>query len=134
MERGSRRRELVLQLRVVSAESWPIDEGSERRPLLLQSRRVSDEHLPTPAGSVVELLHQAYPQWDIPRLAHPDDDGNGALNEWVGWQDGEAYFCSKNLASIGIELRDPEGSLLDMAEAMLAHGVVQPKPRQKDEL
>jgi len=87
-----------------------------------------------PRGRVVELLHQAYPQWDIPRLAHPDDDGAGALNEWVGWQDGEAYFCSKNLASIGIELRDPEGSLLDMAEAMLAHGVVQPKPRQKDEL
>ena len=99
-------------------------------PLLLD---LGGRQLPPQLRHVVLATPRMKKMEQVRRLLNLDD-GTGALNEWVGWQDGEVHFCSKNLASIGIELRDPEGSLLDMAEAMLAHGVVQPKPRQRDEL
>lgn len=68
---------------------------------------------------VLEILREKYPDYDIA-------DG-GAVPDPAGLRH---LLCGKNLEPVlGLKLRDPEHSLLDMADAMLKLGVVQPKVR-----
>ena len=71
-----------------------------------------------PRAGLLQLLADTYPELAIADGGAPPD--RATLRE---------VFRSKNLPLLGFELRTPEESLADMAEAMLAHGVVQPKRR-----
>lgn len=70
----------------------------------------SSEHA-VPRARLLELLRGAYPELGIADGGTPPD--RGALRR---------VFCSKNLPLLGVELRDPEESILDMARAMLEMG------------
>ena len=61
-------------------------------------------------------LRDAYPTFEIADDGEPAD--RATLRE---------IFRSKNVPLLGLEMRTAEESLSDMAEAMLAHGVVRPK-------
>eukprot|EP00965_Chrysotila_dentata_P098391 3252251-Pleurochrysis_carterae.AAC.5 len=65
---------------------------------------------------VLATLREKYPQYQI-------QDGGEVPPP------GRKYICGKNLPMLGLSLRDPKTSILDMAEAMLAHGVVKPTLR-----
>lgn len=69
-----------------------------------------------PRARVLQVLREAYPDLAIV-------DGGPVP------PDGREIFCSKTLDSIGVRLRPAEESLVDMAAAMLAHGVVKPAYR-----
>ena len=83
-----------------------------------------------PRNRLVELLRQAYPQWQIaPTLL----EESGGLNEWAGWQEGRTVFCSKPLGPVlHYTLGDIESTLLDMAAKMLELGVIQPKNKEAE--
>ena len=68
---------------------------------------------------VLELLRDKYPQYVIADGGVPPDPAGL-----------RRVLCGKNVEPIlGLQLRDPEESLLDMAETMLKFGVVRPKLR-----
>ena len=69
-------------------------------------------------SGLLRLLSDRYPQYHIADGGEPPD--RTTLRE---------VFRSKNVPLLGLKLRTPEESLADMAEAMLAHGVIQPKLR-----
>ena len=75
----------------------------------------SSDHFVSRAA-LLHLLREAYPQYAIADAGPPPPRGR-------------RYCCPKNLGTIGLTLRNPETSLLDMAAAMLEHGVVRPKLR-----
>ena len=67
-------------------------------------------------SQVLQWLTEAYPQYRI----HPADFGQSKAPS-------RKLFCEKNLHILGLSWREPKESLLDMAAAMLDHGVVEPK-------
>ena len=67
-------------------------------------------------SQVLQWLTEAYPQYRI----HPADFGQSKGPS-------RKLFCEKNLHILGLSWREPKESLLDMAAAMLDHGVVEPK-------
>jgi nucleoside-diphosphate-sugar epimerase len=71
-----------------------------------------------PRAGLLRLLRDKFPQYAFADEGEPVD--RSTLRE---------VFRSKNQPLLGFELRTPEESLVDMAEAMLAHGIVQPKAR-----
>ena len=73
-----------------------------------------------PRAGLLRLLREAYPQYEIADGGEPPE--RATLRE---------VFRSTNQPLLGFELRTPEESLADMAEAMLAHGVVQPVAKKE---
>lgn len=69
-------------------------------------------------AALLILLRDRYPELELAD-AGPAPDPAG-LRE---------MFRSTNLHLLGVAMRSPEESLLDMAEAMLAHGLVKTRPR-----
>ena len=72
---------------------------------------------------VLQLLRGAYPHLDVVDGGTPADPAG--LRQ---------VFCSKNLPLLGLELRDLDSSLLDMARTMIDLKSVEPKLRARDEL
>ena len=65
-------------------------------------------------AEMLRWLAEAYPEYAIHDAGDPAP--HSGLRELI---------CSKNLPLLGLTLRTPKETVLDMAEAMLAHGVVQ---------
>lgn len=71
-----------------------------------------------PRAQVLAWLRARYPDIELAD-GGPVADASGLRR----------LFRSKTLPSLGIELRGAEASIVDMAEAMLRHGVVKTRPR-----
>ena len=97
----------VASAHIAAAE---LAEASHTRFLLSSPRAVSRARL-------LKLLAARYPSYEIA------DGGEPPPEEGL-----RHLLCSKNTERLlGLRLRNPDDSLLDMAEAMLELGAVQPK-------
>ena len=98
----------VAAAHVAAAE---LSEAAGKRFLTTSSR-------PMQRAEMLRWLAEAYPEYAIHDAGDPAP--HSGLRELI---------CSKNLPLLGLTLRTPKETVLDMAEAMLKLGAVRPKPR-----